>query len=94
MNTSDHLPIVAALSQATGKGIEDYGKRVFWEGMNENYENAFVSEVQQLLRPFLNSVYSDVKDLGSEIGKVSKGLVDCAVRTLPLVNGKKRRVWY
>jgi hypothetical protein len=31
--------------------------------------------------------------LGSEIESVSRALVDCAFRTLPLVNGKRKRVW-
>ena len=44
------------------------------------------------LTPFLNSVYSSVQKLGSEIGQVSSILVECGLHTLPLTNGRKRQI--
>ena len=59
------------------------------EGALEGYRE----EVKNRLTPFLNSVYSSVQEIGSEIGQVSSILVECGLHTLLLTNGRRRHRW-
>ena len=52
-----------------------------------------IDEVDSLLEPLLNGCYSDVHELGNEIEFVSKKLIECGLNSLPLVNGKKKRIY-
>ena len=78
LNTSDHLPIVIKFKGACclreNEGY-DPDLKVAWERANR-------------LTPFLNSVYSSVQEIGSEIGQVSSILVECGLHSLSLTNGK------
>ena len=96
LNTSDHLPIIVYLSNVSlnlkSEG-EVLGRRVLWDRVDDDSKEEYISEVQMLIEPLLNGCYSDVHELGKEIELVSKSLVECGLNTLPLINGKKKRVW-
>ena len=72
---------------------EVLGRRVLWDRVDDDSKEEYISEVQMLIEPLLNGCYSDVHELGKEIELVSKSLVECGLNTLPLINGKKKRVW-
>ena len=96
LNTSDHLPIVVSLDKCKSDAVnlaEDLGKRVSWGSLDDTSVGKFVNEVSSLLNPLLNNGYSDVEEVGAEIEYVSKGLVECGFSTLPLVSGRKKKVW-
>ena len=71
----------------------DLGRRVSWGSLDEECVDSYVGEVSSLLNPFLNSCYSDIDEISLEIERVCKGLVECGLRTLPLMNGRRKRVW-
>ena len=96
LNTSDHLPIVVSVTDG-GSGstmmVGEMGRRVAWDKVTDDVVDGYVGEVRECVAPFMNSVYSDIVQLGSEIQQVADVLIECGLKHLPLVNGNSRHVW-
>lgn len=87
LNTSDHLPLsvitACGIVEESEKG--DSFRRIDWDGARRCEDLAeYVAEVKEILAPFLNGCFADVKQ-ADEIKHVLWLLTDEAKKTLPTV---------